>query len=73
MEIRNMNKPFEVCLPLVLPPGKSGTEEKVNGKLGLKMGSSLPQLSYTTERGINTTRNERYHWKENRDDQHLHS
>jgi hypothetical protein len=32
---RHMNKPFEVCLPLVLPLSKVRNLEKVNGKRGL--------------------------------------
>ncbi len=67
-----MNKPFEVCLLLALPAG-SRKKGKGQWQTGIEDGVIIALLSFTTERGINTTSNERNHRKKNRDDQHLHS
>jgi len=46
-----MNKPFEVCLPSVLPVLCENHLEKVDGKLGLKRGHGL--TVHHTEKGTN--------------------
>ena len=59
-----MNKPFEVCLLLVLlfpKQLKRGRQEKVNSKLGLKMGLSLPHCP-CNRKGYKLYTHERYYW-----------
>jgi hypothetical protein len=54
-------------------PIQSGeTTEKVGGKQGLKIPNIIGSVLYTL-RGKNRKNDERYYWKENWDDQHLHS